>query len=144
MTIVREFHEAFDLSRSDSPRLLSPAEAQLRLKLIREEFDEVKKELDTLIAMARQGWDREAQYDVLRKLLKELADLRYVVDGTAVAYGLDIEAASRIVHDSNMSKLGADGLPIYREDGKVLKGPNYYEADLASLVPSSIEGSADE
>ena len=67
-------------------------------------------------------------------LLKELADLLYVIYGYAATYGLPIDAAFKRVHESNMSKLGEDGKPIYREDGKVLKGPNYKPADLSDLV----------
>ena len=66
----------------------------------------------------------------LVNVAKELADLLYVVYGTAAAYGIPIDDVYREVHKSNMSKLGEDGKPIYREDGKVLKGPNYKPADL--------------
>ena len=67
-------------------------------------------------------------------LLKELADLLYVIYGYAATYGLPIDEAFKRVHESNMSKLGDDGKPLYREDGKVLKGPNYKQADLGDLV----------
>ena len=66
--------------------------------------------------------------------LKELADLIYVCAQYAVNMDWDIEQALRRVHASNMSKLGNDGKPIYREDGKVLKGPNYQPPDLSDLV----------
>ena len=94
--------------------------AQLRQKLIMEEAGEVFEELDR---------------DVINKvaLTKELADLLYVVHGTAVAFGLPLEPAFVRVHESNMSKFGDDGKPIYREDGKVLKGPNYHKPDLTDL-----------
>jgi predicted HAD superfamily Cof-like phosphohydrolase len=65
-----------------------------------------------------------------KKLTKELADLLYIVYGTAVTFGLPLEEVFTEVHRSNMSKLGADGKPLYRADGKVLKGPNYQEPDL--------------
>ena len=67
-------------------------------------------------------------------LLKEMADLLYVIYGYAATYGLPIDEAFKRVHESNMSKLGDDGKPLYREDGKVLKGPNYKPADLGDLV----------
>ena len=66
--------------------------------------------------------------------LKELADLIYVCAQYAENMDWDIEQALRRVHESNMSKLGNDGKPIYREDGKVLKGPNYQPPDLSDLV----------
>jgi len=65
-----------------------------------------------------------------KRLTKELADLLYVTIGAAVTFGLPLEEVFYEVHKSNMSKLGEDGKPIYREDGKVLKGPNYKEPDL--------------
>ena len=66
--------------------------------------------------------------------LKELADLVYVCAQYAENMNWDIEQALRRVHESNMSKLGEDGKPIYREDGKVLKGPNYQPPNLSDLV----------
>ena len=68
------------------------------------------------------------------EFLKELADLVYVTYGCAATFGWDLDEAVRRVHASNMSKLGEDGQPIYREDGKVLKGPNYEEPNLTDLV----------
>lgn len=70
-------------------------------------------------------------------LLKELADLVFVCYQFAAAFGLDLDTAMRRVFESNMSKLGADGKPIYREDGKVLKGPNYKRADVSDLIPDN-------
>lgn len=66
--------------------------------------------------------------------LKELADIVYVVYGYAATFGWDLDEAVRRVHKSNMSKLGDDGKPIYRADGKVTKGPNYKKPDLGDLV----------
>ena len=66
--------------------------------------------------------------------LKELTDLLYVVWQFAENMGWDLDEAWRRVHESNMSKLGEDGLPIYREDGKVMKGPNYKNPILGDLV----------
>lgn len=114
---VREFHEAFgvaldvDISKGDTSDLKT-----LRGKLIQEEYFEV------------------IQATEAENLLKELADLLYVVYGTAATFGWDIDTAFNRVHQSNMSKLGDDGKPIYREDGKVLKSSNYKPADLGDLV----------
>ena len=66
--------------------------------------------------------------------LKELADLVYVCYQMAASQEWDLDEAMRRVHASNMSKLGEDGKPIYREDGKVLKGPNYAPPNLKDLV----------
>ena len=66
--------------------------------------------------------------------LKELADLVYVCYQYAENLGWDLDKALQRVHNSNMSKLDSDGNPIYREDGKVLKGPNYQPPNLTDLV----------
>lgn len=88
----------------------------LRWALLKEEFSEVR--------------DADTPHD----LLKELADLVYVTYGYAATYGWDLDEAVRRVHKSNMSKLGVDGSPLKRPDGKVLKGPNYKKPDLSDLV----------
>jgi len=68
------------------------------------------------------------------EVLKELSDVVFVCYQFAAAYGLDLDTAMQRVYESNMSKLGDDGKPIYREDGKVLKGPNYKKPRLDDLV----------
>ena len=67
-------------------------------------------------------------------ILKELADLVYVCYQYAANLGWDLDEALNRIHESNMSKLGEDGKPIYREDGKVLKGPNYAPPNLEDVV----------
>ncbi len=69
--------------------------------------------------------------------LKELADLVYVCFQYAASQEWDLDEAMRRVHKSNMSKLGENGKPIYREDGKVLKGPNYKKPNLLDLVKNA-------
>jgi len=69
------------------------------------------------------------------EVLKELSDLVFVCYQFAAAYGLDLDTAMQRVYESNMSKLDDNGNPIYRYDGKVLKGPNYKKPDLGDLVP---------
>jgi predicted HAD superfamily Cof-like phosphohydrolase len=139
--IVRKFHEAFGLHIADTPPLVAdPDLVRLRARLIAEEFREVMDELAEL-ARTRTPQGTNA---VLRNLTKELADLRYVIEGAAVSLGLPLDEAYAEVHRSNMSKLGADGKPIYRQDGKVLKGPNYSEADMSSLLPFAVTVTAIE
>tara|TARA_R110001592_G_scaffold5553_1_gene30679 strand:- start:62 stop:499 length:438 start_codon:yes stop_codon:yes gene_type:complete len=69
------------------------------------------------------------------EVLKELSDVVFVCYQFAAAYGLDLDAAMERVFESNMSKLDDNGNPIYRDDGKVLKGPNYQKPNLYDLVP---------
>jgi predicted HAD superfamily Cof-like phosphohydrolase len=112
---VREFHQAFE-SALDQPFARNWHLQDLRFALVSEEHTE--------------AWNAETP----ENLLKELADLLYVTYGFAATFGWDIDTAFNRVHTSNMSKLDDDGKPIYREDGKVLKGPNYVPPDLSDLV----------
>ena len=95
---------------------------EMRNQLIEEEQYEIYDEL----SQPSEDIDKAA-------LTKELADLLYVTYGFAVTFGLPIDEVFERVHRSNMSKLGDDGKPIYREDGKVLKGPNYQPPKLDDL-----------
>lgn len=68
------------------------------------------------------------------QIARELADVLYIAYGTALVYGIDLDAAFAEVHRANMSKLGEDGRPIRREDGKVLKGPGFRPPDMKVAV----------
>lgn len=138
MSIVVKFHRAFGLPAPPYPTLQSPDVIRLRMRLIREEYEEAMAELEQLLYVQTV----EQRDNGLKRLLKELSDLRYVVEGAAVTFGLPIDAAYMEVHRSNMSKLGSDGRPIYREDGKVLKGPNYFDPDMTKFI-HTIEGSTE-
>jgi predicted HAD superfamily Cof-like phosphohydrolase len=100
------------------------------MRLIKEECKEVCDELDMLL----RSPTTTTTYAIMARLLKELADLRYVVEGTAVAFALDIDGAFKETHRSNMSKLDENGQPIYDAGGKVLKGPGYTPADMSKFV----------
>jgi predicted HAD superfamily Cof-like phosphohydrolase len=128
---VREFHHAFGLGAPAYPPLaIDPELVRLRGRLIREEYEELLAELHALAHA-----DNPVRVaELLAKVLKEAIDLCYVAEGTAIAFGLPFDRAYDEVHRSNMSKLGADGKPIVRSDGKVLKGPNYFEADMGQFV----------
>jgi len=118
--MVLEFHETFGCAIDDR----SLEWFHSREAILAEERKELDDELHYLIF----------GYGDLNAVAKEIADEIYVLFGTAVALGIDADKAVRLVHASNMSKLGADGKPIYRGDGKVLKGPNYVEPDMTSCV----------
>lgn len=130
---IKEFHKIFRLDINSEPtvKLL-----KLRRSLIDEETKEFFSEIDLAIGYLEKG--EPVPHDVYVNMLKELSDVQVVVSGAAVALKplQKLEEAFIRVHQSNMSKLGPDGKPIYREDGKVLKGPNYSKPDLTDLVPS--------
>jgi len=126
---LAEFHKAFG---HPVDQMMTVDGMELRRSLIVEEFTELMAEMSQVsIALAR---GRKPALEVRENLLKELCDLQYVISGMAVAFGLPLEVAFNRVHASNMSKLDDDGKPIYREDGKVMKGPNYKPPDLKDLV----------
>ena len=108
------------------------------LELIKEEAEETF-EAAVLLADCLEnsiGESSKVQLSIRKhNMLKELCDLKYVIDQYAAAMGWDIDEAERRVHESNMSKLDDNGDPIYNpETGKVLKSPNYIAADLSDLV----------
>ena len=113
--LVLEFHKAFALHVEDTPRVPDEQTHTLRVSLIQEEFDELKAALD-----ARE----------LPLIAKELVDLLYVVYGTAVSYGIDMEPVFQEVQRSNMSKVGG----CKREDGKWIKPATYSPADIAPIL----------
>ena len=127
--LVKEFCDAFGVPQAE---LTSNRTLTLGMRLISEETQELYGEIVDLKAM---NWG-EVPFDpeVRQKLLKELADLQYVISQFAIRFHLPLQEAFERVHASNMSKLDEDGKPIYREDGKVLKGPNYQPPDLSDLV----------
>lgn len=116
---VKKFHEAFNMKVSPTNKPdITDSDALLRMRLIDEEYKEVIEAIEL-----RDPY----------KIAKELADLLYVVYGTAVSFGIDLDEVFDIVHRSNMTKLGEDGKPIYRDDGKILKSENYVPADLSEI-----------
>lgn len=119
LQLVREFHKTFS-HPIDIP--LDNDYMKLRYNLIKEEWNELNPEI----------WQSMQDGQLTENIAKEMADLVYVIYGLAVAFGINLDEAVKRVHESNMSKLGEDGKPIFREDGKVLKGPNYQ--------PPSMEG----
>lgn len=124
MKKVREFQEKFlnktFIEEDDYGRRRGLA---VRMELIREEYKEAMDELLDI-----QNGDGS-----IFRTAKELADLLYVVYGAAVFLEIPLEEAFEEVHRSNMSKLGADGKPVLRKDGKILKGPNYSEANMEKV-----------
>lgn len=119
--MVEEFHRKFDIAVSDRPSLPEEATRHLRVRLIQEEFEELQH------AMAAQD---------LPGVAKELADLLYVVYGTAVSYGVDMDPVFREVHRSNLSKVGGHK----RADGKWVKPPTYSPAQVEPLLDAQSSG----
>lgn len=116
---VREFHQAFGAPVADTPQLLDDNRWQLRHALIHEEAGEYHEAC--------------VQGDIV-EIADALGDLLYVVFGAAIEHGIDLEPIVDEIHESNMSKLGADGKPIYRGDGKILKGPNFFQPAIMLLL----------
>jgi predicted HAD superfamily Cof-like phosphohydrolase len=118
--MVEAFHSKFEIVVQATPMDLKEETKELRVRLIQEEFDELKE------AMAAGN---------LAAVAKELADLLYVTYGTAVSYGIDMDPVFREVHRSNLSKIGG----YKRADGKWVKPPTYSPADIESIVDEQRE-----
>lgn len=118
MEKMQEFYKAYGLPSRVTPSLYTDRR-ELRKRLLEEEHDEY------LLG--------EATNDIV-EIADGLADMLYIIAGTALEYGIPLEAVFNEVHRSNMSKLGLDGKPMIREDGKVLKGPNYTPPDIEGII----------
>ena len=117
--LVGDFMEAFGQQVELEPTWPDFNTRELRLDLIQEELDELAQAME----------DRD-----MVQIADALTDLLYVVYGAGHAFGIDLDECFQEVHSSNMSKLGPNGKPIHREDGKVMKGPGFFEPDLENIL----------
>ena len=121
---VKEFHKAFKLDYLDKPKAdLGTNKNKLRFNLMKEENEE---------------YFEAANNNDMVEVADALGDMLYILCGTIIEHGMQhkIDEIFSEIQNSNMSKLGADGNPIYREDGKVLKGPNYFKPDIMGILNS--------
>lgn len=119
---VTKFHQAYGLGIENKPQAnLSDKIVELRYNLMKEENEE---------------YLQAAQDNDLIEIGDALGDMLYILCGTIIAHGFQdkMEAIFEEIQRSNMSKLDTDGKPIYREDGKVMKGPNYFKPDLEKII----------
>lgn len=122
ISAVHEFHSAFGLGIKKEPTAnLGEAKNTLRFNLMKEENEE---------------YFEAANNNDLVEVADALGDMLYILCGTIIEHGMQdkIEEVFNEIQRSNMSKLGVDGKPIYREDGKVLKGPNYFKPNIAEIL----------
>lgn len=117
--MVREFHRTYECNISEHCTLPDNQERNLRISLLREEFEEYLE--------AEKG-------NNIVEIADALADMLYIINGTCVSYGIPIEEIFQEVHSSNMSKLDENGNVIRRSDGKVLKGPNYFKPNISGII----------
>lgn len=119
---VKEFHSAFGLGINEKPVAdLGKAKNLLRFNLMKEENEEYLE---------------ASNNNDLTEVADALGDMLYILCGTIIEHGMQhkIEEVFDEIQSSNMSKLGVDGKPIYREDGKVLKGPNYFKPNIDKIL----------
>ena len=119
---VALFHKSFKLNAQSSPTVAIPEERKkLRFELMKEENEE---------------YFEAAMNNDTVEVADALGDMMYILCGTIIEHVMQgiIEEVFDEIQRSNMSKLGADGQPIYREDGKVLKGPNYFKPDFSKIL----------
>ena len=113
------FMKTFGQEIKTKPSLSSEKINNLRINLISEELEELKDAI---------------KKNDLKETIDALTDILYVTYGAGHAFGIDLDKCFEEVQNSNMSKLGDDGKPIYNESGKVMKGPNYFKPDLSKFV----------
>ena len=122
LNAVKEFHTAFEIGYSESPKAnLGESKNILRYNLMKEENEEYLE---------------AALNNDIVEIADALGDQLYILCGTILRHGLQdkIVEVFEEIQRSNMSKLGENGLPIFREDGKVLKGPNFSQPDIAKIL----------
>ncbi len=118
---VQQFHEAFEIGYKNEPTVrLGEAKNLLRFNLMKEENEEYLE---------------AAMNNDIIEVADALGDMLYILCGTIIEHGLQhkIEEVFDEIQRSNMSKLGENGKPIYREDGKVMKGPNYFKPNFEKI-----------
>ena len=113
------FMSIFGQEVKTRPSLSSEKINNLRISLINEELEEFKQAIKN---------------NDLKEAIDALTDILYVTYGAGHAFGVNLDQCFEEVQKSNMSKLGKDGKPIYNEDGKVMKGPNYFKPDLSKFI----------
>ena len=116
---VRKFMETFGQEIKEKASFPNDKITSLRYDLIKEELDELKQ------AMIKKD---------IKEVADALTDILYVTYGAGHAFGINLDRCFEEVQNSNMSKLGKDGKPIYNEKGKVMKGPNYFKPNLGKFV----------
>ena len=116
---VKTFMEKFGQEVKTKPYVSSKKINELRFLLIKEELQELKQAFDS---------------SDLLEVADALTDILYVTYGAGHAFGIDLDSCFNEVQNSNMSKLGLDGKPIYNEAGKVMKGPKYFKPDLSKFL----------
>ena len=116
---VKKFMETFGQEVKSEASFPKDKIIRLRLDLIREELSELEEALE--------------KKDI-KEVADALTDILYVTYGAGHAFGINLDKCFEEVQNSNMSKLGLDGKPIYNEKGKVMKGPNYYKPNLNKLL----------
>ncbi len=116
---VKKFMKTFGQEVKEKAEFPSDKITSLRFELIKEELEEFK------IAIEKKD---------IKEVADALTDILYVTYGAGHAFGINLDECFKEVQNSNMSKLGEDGKPIYNEKGKVMKGPNYFKPDLKKFV----------
>ena len=116
---VKKFMQTFSQEVKDKTEFPNEKIVQLRYDLIKEELEELNQAIK----------DKD-----IKEVADALTDILYVAYGAGHAFGIDLDECFNEVQKSNMSKLGLDGKPIYNENGKVMKGPNYFKPDLNKFL----------
>ena len=116
---VKKFMQTFGQEVKDKAMFPNDKIVKLRSELIKEEFEELNQAIN----------DND-----IKEVADALTDILYVTYGAGHAFGIDLDKCFNEVQQSNMSKLGSDGKPIYNENGKVMKGPNYFKPDLNKFL----------
>lgn len=129
MSCLLEFYEKFDQPIMDRPKLIEEDRRRLRMRLLEEAYHEYR--------YAERGED-------LVKIAESIGAMLYVIGGTSIEYGLPLHDIFLETHRSNMTKMGPEGDKYIREDGKIMKGPNFNKPDIAKVICDALYPEDDE
>ena len=116
---VKTFMNTYGQEVKNTPEFPDSKIVQLRIDLIQEELNELKEAINN---------------NNIIEVADALTDILYVTYGAGHSFGVDLDSCFNEVQNSNMSKLGDDGKPIYNESGKVMKGPNYFKPNIKKII----------
>lgn len=138
---ILAFNNMYKLPVSEKPILLGVERLENFKKVLMEEVSEVDEIIVKHKELEAKGLSKENKIELLTEISDWMGDMTWYIRSEAMKFGINLEETLKIIRDSNFSKLGVDGKPIYDERGKVMKGPNYWkpEPKIAEIIEKQLK-----
>ena len=139
--LIKDFNKMYGLPVSEKPTIPEIERLKHFKNILSEEVNEVDEIIEKYESAKKNGLSQEEQINILTELSDWLGDMVVYIRSEAAKYGINLEDTLQVIMQSNFSKLGVDGKPIYDERGKVLKGPNYWKPEprIAELLNNQLK-----